>query len=199
MRVKGNVSGLDLALKSHEEPLWLILISVSSRYQRVDCSRFFLGIPRRCLPGGYLASPFASMSTDHGQLPGSMASERATGLTSHLDAMGCRKSARVMWVPTILSNPQAAHMHTDQVSSWHLSVSSAYFIAWIVVAVIWQRAIFSETNVGLFIVLYVVTGLSLASWTHLVCVPFASAPTLAAITCKSAFAVLIPGLCLTRV
>lgn len=30
------------------------------------------------------------------QLPGSMASERASLLTSHLEAMGCRKSARVM-------------------------------------------------------------------------------------------------------
>lgn len=36
------------------------------------------------------------MYADPLQLPGSMASERATGLTSHLDAMGCRKSARVM-------------------------------------------------------------------------------------------------------
>ena len=44
----------------------------------------------------------ASMSgttADAVKLPGSMASERATGLTSHLDAMGCRKSARVMSVP----------------------------------------------------------------------------------------------------
>lgn len=58
-------------------------------------------------------------------------------------------------------------------------------IAWIVVAIVWQRAIFSGTNIGLFIVLYVVTGLSLASWTQLVAVPFAAAPTLAAITCMS--------------
>ena len=55
-------------------------------------------------------------------------------------------------------------------------------VAWIVVAVVWQRAIFSGTNIGLFIVLYVVSGLSLASWTQLVAVPFAAAPTLAAIT-----------------
>ena len=34
------------------------------------------------------------------QLPGSMASERASSLTSHLDAMGCRKSARVMCAPS---------------------------------------------------------------------------------------------------
>ena len=66
--------------------------------------------------------------------------------------------------------------------SWHLSISSEYVIAWIAVAFVWQRAIFSGTNIGLFIVLYVVTGLSLASWTQLVAVPFAAAPTLAAIT-----------------
>lgn len=49
-------------------------------------------------------------------------------------------------------------------------------------AIIFQHFIFRRTNAGLFIVLYVVTGLSLASWTHLVAVPFAAAPTLAAIT-----------------
>lgn len=117
------------------------------------------------------------------QLPGSMATERATGLTSHLDAMGCRKSARAMCVRATLTKDLCSEL--TESSSWHLSVSSAYVIAWIVVAVIWQRSIFSGTNVGLFIVLYVVTGLSLASWTHLVSVPFASAPTLAAITCAS--------------
>jgi ATP-binding cassette subfamily A (ABC1) protein 3 len=63
-----------------------------------------------------------------------------------------------------------------------LSISSAYFIAWVCVAIIFQHFIFERTNAGLFIVLYVLTGLSLASWTFLVAVPFASAPTLAAIT-----------------
>jgi ATP-binding cassette subfamily A (ABC1) protein 3 len=69
-------------------------------------------------------------------------------------------------------------------SSWHLSISSAYFIAWVIVAIIFQRFIYNATNAGLFIVLYIVTGLSLASWTFIVAVPFASAPTLAAITCE---------------
>jgi hypothetical protein len=104
-----------------------------------------------------------------------MASERATGLTSHLGhGLPQVRSSHVSlpdWVDTELNN-----------RSWHLSISSAYVIAWIVVAVVWQRAIFSGTNIGLFIVLYVVTGLSLASWTQLVAVPFAAAPTLAAIT-----------------
>lgn len=69
--------------------------------------------------------------------------------------------------------------------SWHLSISSAYFIAWVVVAVIFQQFIYKGTNIVLLIVLYVVTGLSLASWTFIVAVPFASAPTLAAITCET--------------
>jgi hypothetical protein len=80
-----------------------------------------------------------------------------------------------------LTSPDAVDIELN-VRSWHLSISSAYVTAWIVVAVVWQRAIFSGTNIGLFIVLYVVTGLSLASWTQLVAVPFAAAPTLAAIT-----------------
>lgn len=117
------------------------------------------------------------------QLPGSMASERATGLTSHLEAMGCRKSARVMYVVAFRSYSVLVRLTPR---SWHLSVSSAYFIAWVVVAIVWQRAIFSGTNIGVFIILYIVTGLSLASWTQLVAVPFASAPTLAAITGKFA-------------
>ncbi|KAL7420361.1 hypothetical protein Q5752_005331 [Cryptotrichosporon argae] len=96
------------------------------------------------------------------QLPGSMASERAATLTAHLDAMGCTKAARVI--------------------SWHLSLSAAYFPAWICVAAIFQHFVFVNTNAGLVIVLYLVTGLSLASWTYLVAAPFASAPTLAAIT-----------------
>ena len=69
-------------------------------------------------------------------------------------------------------------------SSWHLSIISAYFIAWVIVAIIFQQFIYSRTNTGLLIVLYVITGLNLASWTMLVAVPFANAPTLAAITCK---------------
>jgi hypothetical protein len=55
----------------------------------------------------------------------------------------------------------------------------------VVVAVIFQYFIFTGTNAGLFIILYILTGLSLASWTHLVAVPFANAPTLAAITGNS--------------
>ena len=77
-----------------------------------------------------------------------------------------------------------AGLQADASRSWHLSVSSAYLIAWLAVGAIFQHFIFKRTNAGLFIILYLLTGLSLASWTHLVAVPFANAPTLAAITCK---------------
>ena len=66
--------------------------------------------------------------------------------------------------------------------SWHLSISAAYVVAWIVVAIIFQQVVYTRTNAGLFLILYVVTGLSLASWAYLIAVPFSSTPTLAAIT-----------------
>jgi hypothetical protein len=81
-----------------------------------------------------------------------------------------------------LSYTTGTPTHRSRISSWHLSVSAAYLPAWIIVAVIFQHLIFKGTNAGLLIILYIITGLSLASWTHLVAVPFANAPTLAAIT-----------------
>ncbi|ORX35007.1 hypothetical protein BD324DRAFT_633591 [Kockovaella imperatae] len=111
------------------------------------------------------------------QLPGGMAEERASSLTSHLDAMGCKKSARVI--------------------SWHLSISSVYVVAWLAVGAIFQHFIFKRTNTGLFIILYLLTGLSLASWTFIVAVPFANAPTLAAITATFVAIILAIGALLT--
>ncbi|KAL1409650.1 hypothetical protein Q8F55_003646 [Vanrija albida] len=90
-------------------------------------------------------------------LPGSIAYERANSLTAHLNAQGCLTSARVF-------------------------VSAAYLAAWIIMAATYQTQIFKHTNMGLFIVVFVITGLSLASWTFLVAVPFGKAPTLAAVT-----------------
>ena len=68
--------------------------------------------------------------------------------------------------------------------SWHLSISAAYFPAWVLVSIIFHQFIFKATNAGLLIILYILTGLSLASWTYLVAAPFAHAPTLAAISCE---------------
>ncbi|KAK4686551.1 hypothetical protein P7C73_g3574, partial [Tremellales sp. Uapishka_1] len=103
------------------------------------------------------------------QLPGEMAYERANLLTSHLDAMGCGKAARII--------------------SWHLSISSAYVLAWTATALIWKYFIFEKTSAGLVFILYLVTGLSLASWTYVPSVIFSSTPTLAAVA--STFAAVI--------
>lgn len=66
-------------------------------------------------------------------------------------------------------------------SSWHASISLAYLPGWIIVAVIWHLNIFTETNVGLILVVHILLGLSLASWTFFVAAPFGKSPQLAAI------------------
>ncbi|THH33975.1 hypothetical protein EUX98_g195 [Antrodiella citrinella] len=95
------------------------------------------------------------------QLPGAFGSERANLSTSHLKAMGLRDSARIL--------------------SWHLSISLAYLPAWIIVSVIWHYRIFTGTNVGLILILHVLLGLLLASWSFFVAVPFGKSPQLAAV------------------
>lgn len=67
------------------------------------------------------------------------------------------------------------------ISSWHVSISLAYLPAWIIVSIIWHYRIFSATNVGLVIVLQLLLGLSLASWSLFVAVPFGKSPQLAAV------------------
>lgn len=97
------------------------------------------------------------------QLAGAIATERTALLTSHLEAMGCLKSARAI--------------------SWHLSVSLVYLPAWIISAVLWQREIFTQTSLGFFIFAIIFSATALTSFSMLVAAPFASrAPTLAAIT-----------------
>lgn len=54
-------------------------------------------------------------------------------------------------------------------------------IAWIGTALIFQRFVFKGTALGLLIGSYLVTGLSLASWSQLIVVWFKDASTLAAI------------------
>jgi len=92
-------------------------------------------------------------------LPGSYVTERSTGLTSHLRAMGLKDLPRLL--------------------SWHFSISLAYLPAWIVSAVIWQNKIFSGTNVGIIIVMHILTGLSLGSYSFFVALP-ALSPSLSA-------------------
>ncbi|KAH9948219.1 P-loop containing nucleoside triphosphate hydrolase protein [Amylocystis lapponica] len=95
------------------------------------------------------------------QLPGSFMGERANQLTSHMKAMGLKDSARIL--------------------SWHISISLAYLPAWIIVSVVWRYRIFATTNVGLIIGLHLLLGLSLASWSFFVAMPFGKSPQLAAV------------------
>ena len=95
------------------------------------------------------------------QLPGSFMGERANLLTSHLQAMGLMDSARIL--------------------SWHVSISLVYLPAWIAVSLIWHYRIFSATNAGLVLVVHLLLGLTLASWSFFVSAPFGKSPQLAAI------------------
>ncbi|OSD01210.1 P-loop containing nucleoside triphosphate hydrolase protein [Trametes coccinea BRFM310] len=96
------------------------------------------------------------------QLPGSFGGERANLLTAHLKAMGLMDSARIL--------------------SWHLSISLAYLPAWIIVSIIWHFRIFTATNIGLVIVIHLLLGLTLASWSLFVAAPFGKSPQLAAVS-----------------
>ncbi|KAH9926492.1 uncharacterized protein B0H18DRAFT_1118977 [Fomitopsis serialis] len=95
------------------------------------------------------------------QLPGAFMGERANLLTSHLQAMGLMDSARIL--------------------SWHVSTSLVYLPAWIVVALIWHYRIFTATNAGLVLVVHLLLGFTLASWSFFVSAPFGKSPQLAAI------------------
>ena len=56
-----------------------------------------------------------------------------------------------------------------------------YLPAWIIVGLTWRFRIFTETNVGLIIVLHILLGLVLASWSFFVAAPFGKSPQLAAV------------------
>ncbi|KAF9022600.1 P-loop containing nucleoside triphosphate hydrolase protein [Hymenopellis radicata] len=95
------------------------------------------------------------------QLPGAVASERASLITAHMKAMGLLDSAKVI--------------------SWHLSLSLVYLPAWVLVALIWHHRIFTATHVALIILVHVLLGLVLASWSFFVAAPFGKSPQLAAV------------------
>ncbi|KAI0076833.1 P-loop containing nucleoside triphosphate hydrolase protein [Panus rudis PR-1116 ss-1] len=95
------------------------------------------------------------------QLPGSFMGERANGLTSHLKAMGLSDTARIL--------------------SWHTSISLAYLPAWIIVSLVWHFRIFTSSSAGLIFVIHLLLGLTLASWSFFVAVPFGKSPQLAAV------------------
>ena len=65
--------------------------------------------------------------------------------------------------------------------SWHISISLAYLPAWLIVAAAWHVKVFTGTSAGLLIVIHLLLGLSLASWSLFVMAPFGKSPQLAAI------------------
>ncbi|KAJ7157322.1 hypothetical protein C8R46DRAFT_1040351 [Mycena filopes] len=96
------------------------------------------------------------------QLPGSVAGERANQVTPHMKAMGLLDSARI--------------------ASWHLSNSLVYLPAWIIVALVWRAQIWVATNVLLILVVHILLGLTLASYSFFVAAPFGKSPQLAAVS-----------------
>ncbi|KAJ6479217.1 hypothetical protein C8R47DRAFT_1019314, partial [Mycena vitilis] len=96
------------------------------------------------------------------QLPGAVAGERANQVTPHMKAMGLLDSARI--------------------TSWHLSYSLVYLPAWIIVALIWRSQIWVLTNVLLILIVHILLGLTLASWSFFLAAPFGKSPQLAAVS-----------------
>jgi ATP-binding cassette subfamily A (ABC1) protein 3 len=68
-----------------------------------------------------------------------------------------------------------------QFSSWHLAISLTYLPAWIIVTLIWRAHVFTKTNVGFLLVLHILLGLVLASYSIFIAVPFGKSPQLAAV------------------
>ena len=73
--------------------------------------------------------------------------------------------------------------------SWHIGISLAYLPAWVIVALVWHSRIFTATNVGLILLVHLLLGLSLASWSFFIATPFGKSPQLSAV-CSTFLAVL---------
>ncbi|KAK7049037.1 hypothetical protein R3P38DRAFT_3307634 [Favolaschia claudopus] len=95
------------------------------------------------------------------QRPGAVAVERASQVTAHMKAMGLLDSARI--------------------ASWHITYSVIYLPAWIIVFFVWRSQIWVETNVLLILVVHILFGLTLASWSFFIAAPFGKSPQLAAV------------------
>ncbi|KAF8167282.1 hypothetical protein B0H34DRAFT_792024 [Crassisporium funariophilum] len=104
------------------------------------------------------------------QLTGAVSLERASLLTSHMQAMGALDSARLL--------------------SWHLSTSLLYVPIWIILALVWHSQLFVNTNAGLIILVHIITGLGLASWSLFISVPFSKSPQVAAVI-ATGFAIVV--------
>jgi len=57
----------------------------------------------------------------------------------------------------------------------------AYLPAWIIVSVVWHFRLFTKTNTGLIVVIHILLGLVLASYSFFTAVPFGKSPHLAAV------------------
>ena len=65
--------------------------------------------------------------------------------------------------------------------SWHLGISLTYLPAWIIVGFIWKSQLFVHTSAGLIVILHILLGLVLASWSFFIAAPFGKSPQLAAV------------------
>jgi len=57
----------------------------------------------------------------------------------------------------------------------------AYLPAWIIVSIVWHYRIFTNTNIVLLLVVHLLLGFSLASWSLFIAAPFGKSPQLAAV------------------
>ncbi|KAJ6554510.1 hypothetical protein B0H19DRAFT_1262854 [Mycena capillaripes] len=90
-----------------------------------------------------------------------VARERASQVTAHMKAMGLLDSARII--------------------SSHVFISLVYLPSWIIVTIVWHFKVWTYTNFGLLLLINVLFGLSLASWSFFVAAPFGKSPQLAAL------------------
>jgi len=56
-----------------------------------------------------------------------------------------------------------------------------YLPMWIIISLVWHFRMFTETNTGLFVILHILLGCALASFSIVVAVPFKKSPALAAV------------------
>ena len=81
--------------------------------------------------------------------------------------------------PTLIQKPPNTTTFVHR--SWHLSLSLTYLPAWIIVGLTWSFRIFSASNTGLILIVHLLLGLTLASWSFFVAAPFGKSPQLAAV------------------
>lgn len=101
-------------------------------------------------------------------------------ITEYMGAMGLLDSARILYAsPSLIFH--LVSTWSDSCRSWHISISLTYLPAWIGVALTWKFRIFTETNTGLILIVHLLLGLVLASWSFFISVPFGKSPHLAAV------------------